>query len=293
MARLNVQRALRNTYGPWALVAGASEGLGAAFAELLASLGFNVVLVARRKSMLESLASGLETDHGVTTRCVVADLGREDAVRSVLESAADLDIGLMVYNAAHAPIGFFADREMEDLTSVVHVNARGPVQLIHTLLPQLLRRVEGPRGESAARRSGIILMSSLSGDRGSPRVATYAASKAFTTILAQGLWHELRDRGVDVTACVAGAIRTPGYSSARDGSGHGDAPGTLDAHHVATAAIRGLGRGPVIVPGVVNRLARFLMGRLLPVRLSVRLMAASTRGLGDPVSRTNQMKDGS
>jgi short-subunit dehydrogenase len=118
-------------------------------------------------------------------------------------------------------------------------------------------------------------MSSLAGNQGTPRLTTYAASKAFNSVLGEGLWHELRGYGVDVVASCAGAIRTPGYADARSD----EAPGTLDAEAVAERTLDALGSGPRVTPGLTNRLASQVMGRLLPRRLAVSIMARSTRGL--------------
>lgn len=299
-------RRLGDIYGPWALVAGASEGLGAAFSRLLASIGFRLVLVARREELLDSLARDLGRDFGTELRPIAGDLSRRstlEAVRGVVEEVAP---GLLVYNAAFAPRGAFAGADFGDLETAIRVNVQGPVELIHRLLPVFARRRAG------GARAGVILMSSLAGDQGSPGVATYAATKAFNTVLAQGLWHELRPAGIDVAACIAGAVRTPGLAAARgyrdagsrpgeggattgsagqagDGKGAApvrpgaaEAPGTLDPEVVARAALSALGRRPIVVPGAVNKLARFLMRRLLPARTAIGIMASSTKGLIEP-----------
>ena len=124
-------------------------------------------------------------------------------------------------------------------------------------------------------RGGVVLMSSLAGYTGAPHVATYAASKAFNRVLAQGLWYELKKKNVDVLVCCAGATRTPGYAQAADT----DAPGTLDPDQVAETALRALGRGPVVIPGLVNRVADVFLNRLLPRRAAINIMGASTADL--------------
>ena len=116
-------------------------------------------------------------------------------------------------------------------------------------------------------------MSSLAGFQGSPWVATYAASKAFGTVLAEGLWDELREHGVDVLACCAGATRTPNYEQSRPRGG----PKPMPPGDVVSEALGALGRRPHRVAGRVNRIASFAMGRLLPRRVAVRLMGAAAR----------------
>ncbi len=256
---------LAGKYGPWAVVAGASDGLGAAFASYLAASGFNLVLIARRAELLEANAARLREVSGVQVRTIALDLAQADLANVLAKVAGDVEVGLAVYNAAFAPIGAFGERPLEDLLRVVDVNVRGPLVFARTFAPKM----------AGKRRGGIVLMSSLAGDTGGPKIATYAASKAFNTILAQGLWREFRDQGVDVLACSAGAIRTPGYKAAAGK----DAPGTLDADVVVKQTLAALGRGPSAVPGAVNKIARFVLGRLLPRRTAINIFAQSTKDL--------------
>ena len=119
-------------------------------------------------------------------------------------------------------------------------------------------------------------MSSLAGSQGSPNLAAYAATKSFNAILAEGLWKELKPRGVDVLACMAGAILTPGYREAESSK---PAPGTLEAKDVAEQTLNALGKGPIVVPGAVNKLARFVLMRLFSRRAAIAIMAKNTGGL--------------
>lgn len=252
-------------YGPWAIVAGASEGLGAAFAEALAARGLNLLLLARREENLQAVAKRLRASAKVEVRTEICDLARPD-LRAALDAAtSDLAIGLAVYNAAYAPVGDLLSRPIDDLLRVVDVNVRGPLVFARTLAPQMAARGRG----------GIVLISSLAGYQGAPRIATYAASKAFNIVLGEGLWRELHSHGVDVVVSSAGAVRTPGYAT----TAAKDAPGTLDADVVANTTLDALGHGPVVVPGAVNRLARFVLGRVLPRRTAIDVFARSTKEL--------------
>ena len=193
-----------NRYGPVALIVGASEGIGAAFARELAGAGLHLVLVARRPAPLELLADALRAKHGVTVRTLSCDLGDPAAADAVLDACRDLQVGLLVYNAAASSVGRFLDIPVAAHRRAVRVNAAGPVILAHAL--------GGPMAERG--RGGIVLMSSLTAFQGTPLVASYGATKAFNLVLAEGLWGELKERGVDVLACCAGATLTPGYERA-------------------------------------------------------------------------------
>lgn len=252
-------------YGPWAVVAGASEGLGAAFARALARRRVNLVLLARRAERLGAVAEELRRDHGVEVRPVVFDLGHPDLEHVLRQATALLDVGVAIYNAAYAPIGSFIDQEPEALRAVVDVNVHGPVAFARALAPAMAARGRG----------ALVLMASLAGLQGTPRLATYAASKAFNIVLAESLWAELRPHGVHVVASCAGAIRTPGYAR----SSQREAPGTLDAEQVAERTLAALARGPRVVPGLVNRIVGLLLGRLFPRRLSIAVMGAGTKDL--------------
>lgn len=252
-------------YGEWALVAGASEGLGEAFARGLGRRGANLVLVARRVDKLETVADRIRAELGVEVVTASIDLGSAGAIERVRAAIGTREVGVVVYNAASAPVGPFLDRTPEELSSVVDVNVRAPLLLA--------RALAGPM--AARRRGAIVFMSSLAGTVGTARVAAYSASKAFNTALAEALWHELRGHGIDVVASCAGAIRTPGYAA----TSQREAPGALDAATVAEATLRALGRGPRVVPGWINKIAALVVGRWLPRRLSIAVMASSTREL--------------
>jgi len=253
------------SYGPYALVAGASEGLGAAFADAIARRGVNLVLLARRENALSATAARVKQAHGVDVIPVVADLADIDRVTKLIGKLG-VDVGLLVYDAAFAPIGPFEDATPQQLAQAAAVNVRAPLLLAKLLSAPMIARGRG----------GVLLMSSLAGSQGSPNIAAYAATKAFNTVLAEGLWNELKPRGVDVLACVAGAILTPGYQQAE---GAKPAPGALAPEEVAEQALNALGHGPIVIPGAVNKLGRFVLTRLLSRRAAISIMSKNTGGL--------------
>jgi short-subunit dehydrogenase len=257
--------AFAKRYGPWALVAGASEGIGAAFARELARRGLDLVLVARRPEGLAAVKREIADLAAVEVRCIPLDLARADAAALLERELADLDVGIVVCNAALAPAGTFLEIPLDEQLAAIDVNVRGPLALAHRFGRRMAERGAG----------GIVLMSSLTAFQGSPFVATYGATKSFLLTLAEGLWLELAPRGVDVLAVCAGATRTPRYLE----RARGRAPGELEPDPVAREALAALGGGPLVIPGRVNRLASLLMRRLLPRRATIRIMGAQTRHL--------------
>ena len=259
--------AFAEKYGPFAIVAGASGGLGAAFADAIAARGVGVVLLARREDALRAVADDVARRHGVEARAVPCDLAAPSFADALAEATRGLEFGLGVYNAAYSFIAPLFERPLEDALRVVDVNVRGPLRFAHAIVPAMIAR----------KRGGLVLMASMAGFQGNPRLAPYAASKAFEIVLAESLWAELRPSGVDVLASCPGAVRTPNYLKTTDE----EAPGTLDAAEVATRTLDALGSGPTYVPGAVNKLARFFLGRMLPRSAAVGIMDSNTKNLRD------------
>jgi len=254
-------------YGPYALVAGGSNGLGAAYAESLARRGMNLILMAREKERLEAAAAMLREKYNVDVIAIAVDLADFEKVKSIINGLdTNISIGLLVYNAAFAPIGLFENTSEEHLALAAAVNVRTPLLLVKLLSARMIKN----------KRGGIVLMSSLAGGQGSPKLASYAATKAFNAILAEGLWKEFKQNGVDVIGCCAGAILTPGYQQAEKTK---PAPGTMSASGVAEQTLKSLGKAPVIIPGAVNKIGRFVLARLLPRKQAIELMSKNTGGL--------------
>jgi uncharacterized protein len=256
-------------YGSWGIVAGASQGLGAAYAEELAARGLNLVLVARRAELLQSLASELSTKYNVETRIIVLDLATSDAVKQIAENTNDLEIGLLIYNAAFSAIGPFLERPVEDHVKEINTNAFTPLKLIYLFAEQMLARGRG----------GIILMSSLSAFQGSAYISTYAATKAFNIVLAEGLWEEWRERGIDMLVCVSGAVKTTNYVASEPEQTGGLGDMTMTPDQVVREAVQALGKGPYVIPGRMFRISSFVMRHLLPRKTAVKFMGRILRGM--------------
>jgi short-subunit dehydrogenase len=263
--------AFRARYGPWALVAGGSMGMGAAYSRQLAQKGLNVVVVAEAPEPLETLAPSLAREYGVETRAVLCDLS-EPGMLDVLDAATrDLEIGLVVYNAAHSVVGRFLDVPLDEKLRMLDVNCRGPLLLCHHYGSRM----------AARRRGGIILVSSLSGFQGHAMVGTYAATKAFDLVLGEALWEELRGHRVDVLAFCPGATRTPAFLATNPRPTGGLSAPLMDPDETVAEALAAIGRGPTRIAGRTNRFAAFILHRLLPRRALVGLMSRTTRAMYD------------
>src|SRR5215469_5216585 len=257
----------RARYGPWALVAGASAGLGAEFAAQLAAGGLNLVLIARRKEMLDELAVALMHDHAIEVHTLQLDLGSDDIETAVTATTSDLDIGLLVYNAGAVITGPYFEITLQDHLQEIAVNCRGLLILAYILGQRMLER----------RRGGMVLMSSLSSFQGSALIANYAATKAYGRVLGEGLWEELRRQGIDVVTCSPSAISTPAYLAGAASRPGRRSSATMTPREVATETLAALGKGPVVIPGRGNRLASVLMQRVFPRKMAIGLMGLVMR----------------
>jgi short-subunit dehydrogenase len=256
-------------YGRWALVVGGSDGLGAAFAHELAGRGLDLVLVARREAVLDSLARELRGEFPVEVKVLVMDAGIPEGPAALVRATDGLDIGLVVCNAAYSPVGSFLDLTPARLDRMLDLNCRLAAHLAHAMGARLAARGRG----------GIVLLSSMASLQGAARIAHYAATKAYLRVLAEGLWEELREYGVDVLACCAGRVRTPTFERGRPGPARPLAPPVMEPERVVRETLAALGRRPVVIPGRRNRLAAFATQRLLPRRSVVALVSTATRSM--------------
>jgi short-subunit dehydrogenase len=244
-------------------------GLGAEYARQIAARGLNLVLVAWPADGLEEIGRELEKRHGIETRCIVVDLADRAAARSLAQAIEDLEVGLVVYNAAFSSVGAFQQQELEEKLRCVDVNCAGPVVLAHAFAGPMVGRGRG----------GIILMSSLSAFHGTALVATYAGTKAFNLTLGESLWAEFRPSGVDVLVVCPGATRTPGWERSQARAQGFLAPPIMEPAAVVSEALEALGRRPLVITGRGNRMLAFLLNRMVSRRGAVELLARSMRRL--------------
>lgn len=204
-------RSFVDRYGPWALVAGASDGVGAAFAEALAERGLNVVLLARRQQKLTEVATAITERHGVETRTLPIDLAQPEAAAEVAAAVRDLSVGFLVYCAGADPdFRPFLSNSLRSAEAMVQRNCVVPMQLCHHLAPAMVERGRG----------GIVIFGSGAGLVGGPNMVAYGASKAFDMVFAEALWSELHGHGVDVIGLILGKTDTPSLRRLEHDRGH-------------------------------------------------------------------------
>lgn len=228
----------RNKYGPWALVTGASDGIGQAIAHDLAADGFDLVLVARRRSKLEALAAELSTQHGIQTQVIAADLSDPTAVAAVIAAVQGTDIGLLVAAAGYGSSGYFLDQPLDQELNMLDLNTRAVAAMAHHFGQRFAQQGRG----------GIILFSSLVAFQGVPMSANYAATKAYIQSFAEALHAELAPLGVDVLATAPGPIHS-GFAARADMQ----MGAALTPETVSNETLRALGRRATVRPGLLTK----------------------------------------
>jgi short-subunit dehydrogenase len=187
-------------YGPWALVAGASEGVGEAYAHAMAERGLNVILLSRRQAALDEVAAAIRQKWSVEALALAVDLTESDAMSRIVDTTADLEIGMLMYCAGADPnFQPFLDKPVDVAVGLVQRNCIVPLQLCHRIAGDMVSRGQG----------GIVLVSSGAGLVGARNMVAYSASKAFDMVMGEALWAELHDKGVDVLSLVLGVTDTP------------------------------------------------------------------------------------
>lgn len=244
---------LRERYGDWALVTGASAGIGEEFARALAAEGLSLVLTARREERLRSLADELEKRFDVSTRTVAIDLADPDGPDRLADAVQDLDIGILVNNAGLGYAGRLDKQDTDRLKALLAVNCHAPLVLTSRIVPAMVER----------RRGAVIFTSSAAAFQAMPFHAVYSATKAFDLFLGEAMFVELRGQGVDVLTLAPGPVATE-FQEAADEISHG---GLTPASQVA-AALASLGVAPSVVPDWWVWLRANLAQRLAPRRMA-------------------------
>jgi len=259
-----------SNYGKWAMVTGASSGIGRAMVQELAKAGLSLVLVARREAELKQLAAQMSASHGVQTRVLSADLAIREEVQRIEEETSGLEVGLLVAAAGFGTSGDFMDANLEDESSMLDVNCRAVMELSLHFGRRMVKRGGG----------GIILFGSLVGYQGTPRAAHYAATKAYIQTFAEGLNREMAPKGVDVLASAPGPVLSGFGERARMQMGLAEKP-----DRVARVTLAALGRQMTVTPGLISKFLTWsLMTAPRGLRVSImgQIMGGMTRSHSRP-----------
>jgi short-subunit dehydrogenase len=266
---MSVPKEFLSTYGPWAVVTGASSGIGEQFVRKLAAEGLGLVLVARRAERIQSLAAELRGQHRVEVHPLPLDLSRPGFLEPLLCACEGRDVGLVVSNAGAGMKGPHHQAPPEQLAAMLDLNCRAPLLLARAFAPRLIERGRG----------GLLITGSIEGYQGFPYSAAYAATKAFVRSFGEAIWVELREHGVDVLVLNPGPTDTQILPD--QGIRPDDMLGLMSPEKVAELALRRLGRGPVYISGALNRLLVGILS-ILPRRLALKLAA---RGMLDAIEK--------
>ena len=253
-------------YGPWAMVTGASAGLGVAFSRSLAKRGLNLVLTARREDRLENLARELAADHGIEVVPIPLDLCAPAAVDALAAKTADREFGLVVANAGFGWAGPFLDQPPEKLREMVKLNCEIPALMAHTFLPGMVSRGRG----------GFMVIASTAGHVATPWMAGYGATKAFDLHLGEALAVELKSKGIDVLAVCPGSTESEFHELANvKVSAFSGFHASAEA--LAEGALKVPGRKPSWIHGLANRSSLFFT-KHLPRRMATWITGKALSG---------------
>lgn len=257
------QNNLAQEYGPWALVTGASSGIGKAIATQLAESGLNLILVARRSSILETLRVELRKGREIEVVCLTTDLAHRSNVENLLQQLQSYDIGLFVGAAGFGTSGAFLEADLDQELNMLAVNCESILLMTHFFAKSMVERGRG----------GIILLASLVGFQGVPYAAHYAATKAYVQSLGEALAVELKGHQVDVLAAAPGPVNSGFADRANMQMGN-----VLSPVQVAVPILRALGKRHTVLPGGLTKL---LVGslRTVPRWAKVRIMSKIMGGM--------------
>jgi uncharacterized protein len=234
---------LKEKYGEWALITGASSGIGEEFAKQLANLKFNLVLVARRKEKLEELSERLIAQHNIETLTISVDLTHPFFLEEIAQQTSHLHIGLLINNAGFAITCSFLDDQLDNQLELLDLNCKAQLMLSHFFGNKMIPRAKG----------GIINVASASAFLPMPYWSNYAASKAYLLHFSEGLWFELKEKGIDVLAVCPGATKT-GFAERASVRPTGMTPA-----EVVSASLKHIGRQPTIIPGLNNKFSTLFL----------------------------------
>lgn len=242
----------KEKYGPWALVTGASSGLGVEYADQLAKKGLNLILIARREEMMSELAEKIQNKYPIQVKIIPLDLSKEGFYSELSEKIGDLEIGLVVNNAGMNSEGHFYRADLDRNIQMIRLNMEAPFIIAFEMGKKLIERGKG----------GIIFTASSSSFQATPYLSHYGATKAYLLSLAESMNYEFKDKGVDVIALCPGMTESEMTKSMKG------SPLVMKAAPVVKLALDNLGKEAYVVPGFGNKIQAFMTQRILGRDLS-------------------------
>lgn len=248
-------------FGPWAIVTGASSGIGREFCRQLADLDINLVLVSRNEAELERASTEIKSKRKVQTRVVPLDLSEPDFLPKMLEATEDLDIGLVVSNAGADHMGALLRIPLEDLRTMQRLNAASHLDIAHGYGSRFLKR--------RRKTAGLLFLSSTASLQTTPLLANYAAAKAYVLNLGGALHHELKGTGIRSSVLVPGLTTTPGLTERTDVDFKTMPMKPMDVEPVVRAGLNGLQKNQaIVIPGKLNRFMDWAGRRVFTRRMN-------------------------
>jgi len=255
---------IKEKYGTWALVTGASDGMGKAVAQQLAIRGLNLVLVARSQNKLESFKAELQNTHPIQIKTLALDLSERSANPILFDATRDLDIGLFVAAAGFGSAGNFVDNNCAIELNMIDLNCRSVVEQTHEFATRFKNR----------QRGSLVLFSSIFAFQGVPRSANYAATKAFIQTFGEGLSLELAPLGVDVLLVAPGPVLSGFAHRAQMNISFGATP-----DQVGVSIVKTLGKRTTLRPGWLAKVLEFALWSTFSRRIRTRLLAVITKDM--------------
>ncbi len=238
------QNRLITQYGRWALVTGASSGIGKEICKHLAESTFNLIIVGRNERQLHNVQSELLAKYNNDVEIIIADLAKETEVYELIRKTNKKQIGLAVLSAGYGTSGQFIENSLAVELNMLDVNCRALIMLAHHFGNRFAEQMTG----------GLILLSSMVSFQGVPYAANYAATKAYVLSLGEALHHELKPLGVDVLTACPGPVAT-GFGSRADMK----MDGAMSPHEIALPILKSIGKKSVILPGLLTKILTYAL----------------------------------
>lgn len=254
---------LKNQYGEWAVITGASSGIGLELATQLAHAGFNLVINSRQLEKLQEIERQLTQNSTIEIKIVASDVTENEGIEQIIHATKGLTVGLLVHSAGYGTSGNFIDSSLHAEINMLRLNCEGLLSLTHYYSQQFVQQ----------KRGGIILMSSMVAFQGTPYASNYAATKAYVQTLAEGLAVELKSKGVDVLAAAPGPVES-GFSKRANMK----MSMSLTPSQVGVPILKALGKKTTVLPGLLTKILVYSL-RTVPRWGKVKIMEKVMGGM--------------